>query len=93
MDEVLERLAEHEHNQWIAWSKQISKSENISKDRLVRWKKLWVPYSKLSEQEKEQDRKWARKALASAMECFCGKKPVKIMFVPCGHVREILWND
>ena len=57
----LEKLAELEHEQWIEWSKEIARTENISKERLERWKKLWIPYSKLSKEDKESDRKWARK--------------------------------
>lgn len=30
---------------------------------MARWKKLWVPYSRLPEEEKESDRKYARKVL------------------------------
>lgn len=33
------------------------------RDRLERWDKLMVPYSDLSEESKEQDRVYARKAL------------------------------
>ena|SRR3972149_4712869 len=56
---MIEELAELEHEQWIAWSKNIAGSERISKDRLERWKPLWKKYSKLTEKEKNQDRKWA----------------------------------
>jgi hypothetical protein len=60
---IIEGLAELEHEQWIAWSKNIHKLENISRERAVRWRKLWKPYKKLTEKEKEQDRVWARKVL------------------------------
>ena len=32
--------------------------------RLERWKGLWVPYDELSEESKEQDRVYARKAIS-----------------------------
>lgn len=60
----LEKLAELEHEQWVEWSKNIAKTEHISKKRLQRWDKLWVDYWGLTEKEKEQDRKYARKVLS-----------------------------
>lgn len=62
-DELLEVLARLEHVQWVAWSKEIAKTEDISPERLERWKRLWKSYSVLSEEQKEQDRKWAKKVL------------------------------
>ena len=61
--QLIEDLAELEHRQWIEWSKEVTITENLSKERLKRWKKLWLPYSMLTEKQKEQDRKWARKVL------------------------------
>lgn len=62
--DLRELLAELEHQQWIVWSVQIAETEPISVDRRERWKKLWRPYSELTEEEKNQDRKWADKVLA-----------------------------
>lgn len=61
--EQIEILAELEHEQWVEWSKNISERENLSQDRVDRWMSLWIPYSELSEEMKEQDRVWARKSL------------------------------
>lgn len=69
-----EKLAELEHDQWIAWSKDIAKSEKINPDRYQRWEKLWRPYAELTEIEKDQDREWADKALA-IHEARCPYKP------------------
>ena len=60
-DNTLEKLAEIEHQQWMEWSKSVA--PEVSKERRKRWEKLWVPYSELSEEMKEEDRKYARKAL------------------------------
>jgi len=60
-DEVIEELAALEHDQWVAWSKEIAKTEPISLRRLARWKKFWVPYAELPDDVKEFDRIWARK--------------------------------
>ena len=62
-DLILEELAAIEHDQWIAWSKNIAETEDLSLDRVSRWRLLWVPYVDLSEEMKEHDRKWARKVL------------------------------
>jgi len=60
-DDLLEMLAEIEHEQWMQWSKSVA--PEVSKERQERWKKLWIPYADLSEEMKEEDRKYARKVL------------------------------
>ena len=61
--ELIEELAELEHKQWWDWAKNILETEDISKERSERWKKLFIPYDDLSEKEKDSDREWARKVL------------------------------
>ena len=61
-DEVLERLAELEHEQWLAWSRAVA--GEVSEERRRRWQTCWVPYAELPEEVKEHDRLWARKVLA-----------------------------
>jgi hypothetical protein len=41
----------------------IDKARQIIKDRLARWEKNWIPYSKLDEETKDYDREWADKIL------------------------------
>ena len=60
---VLERLAALEHEQWVSWATALLESEQLSKERKIRWKKLFVPYHQLDEAVKEFDRVWARKVL------------------------------
>jgi hypothetical protein len=60
--ELLERLAELEHEQWLAWSKAVA--PEVSPERRARWEACWVPYAELPDAVKEQDREWARKVLA-----------------------------
>ena len=62
-EELIEEIARFEHLQWVEWSKAIAEVENISPERLARWKKLWVSYSRLPEEQKESDRKYARRVL------------------------------
>jgi hypothetical protein len=66
MDELVEKLAELEHEQWMAWSKAIA--AEVSDSRISRWELYWVPYDELSEAVKEQDRIWARKVLKILQE-------------------------
>lgn len=66
----IEVLAEIEHDQWWKWSLSLRNTETISPERLERWRKLWVPYSQLAEEEKEQDRIWARKVLSALSKSF-----------------------
>ncbi len=59
--ELLERLAELEHEQWLAWSRAVA--PEVSAERRRRWQACWVPYAELPEDVKELDREWARTAL------------------------------
>ncbi len=75
----LEELAEIEHKQWIEWSKFIAEELKEIEGHLVyertkdalkqlndiqkRWAKSWKPYSELTEETKESDRKYAKKVL------------------------------
>jgi len=65
-DETLEKLVALEHDQWVEWAKNILESEDITAERAKRWKDLFVPYDELTEEMKEKDREWARKALKIA---------------------------
>ena len=62
-EELIEQLAALEHEQWTQWAKGILETEDINKERVERWEELFVPYNELTEEMKEEDRKWARKAL------------------------------
>lgn len=73
-DELLEKLSELEHEQWMKWSKTVynkmksMKANGESCDAIIatlrnKWKENWIPYSKLEEKTKEYDREWARKVL------------------------------
>lgn len=67
-DSLIELLAELEHEQWVSWSKSLAQSESLSPERVERWSKLWIPYSKLSEEDKEADRVWARRVIETLGE-------------------------
>jgi hypothetical protein len=61
--ETIERLAALEHEQWLKWAYEIGRTEDLSEERIGRWNRLFLtPYDALTEEEKEQDREWARKA-------------------------------
>ena len=61
--ELIEKLSELEHQRWTEWSTNISSNESLSPEILERWKSCWKPYKDLTEEQKEQDRIWARKVL------------------------------
>lgn len=62
--ELIEELAELEHDQWWEWAKNILETEDISKEREERWKeKSFKPYEELTEEQKDMDREWAGKVL------------------------------
>ncbi len=63
-----ERLAELEHEQWMAWAKSLMRTEKIDPDRRFRWESLFIPYEDLSEAQKDLDREWADKVLAIVAE-------------------------
>lgn len=62
-DELLEVLAEFDHEMWKDWARHILSEEAISTMRVQRWARNFVPYSELSEKEKEKNRVLARKIL------------------------------
>lgn len=61
--QLLEDLAELEHKQWEEWAKNLMEKEELSEERVKRWKTLFVPYENLSNEMKDADREWAMKVL------------------------------
>jgi len=60
--ELLEALAELEHDQWAHWTKHFL--GNLTPENIERWRRqAETPYSELSESEKDADRVWARHAI------------------------------
>lgn len=61
--ELLDRLAEIEHEQWVHWTLYFLNNLNV--ENIERWlKQAKKSYWELSEKEKESDRQWAKKVLA-----------------------------
>jgi hypothetical protein len=73
---LLEDLAELEHSQWAHWTKyMLDRLEQLEKEQdandpykvqkqIKNWRRqIDTPYDKLSEKEKDSDRKWAGKVL------------------------------
>ncbi len=63
---VIEELADLEHRQWMHWSKYLAENHDIPEGLEEKWEENWRPYEELSDELKEKDRKWARKALKIA---------------------------
>ena len=66
MGDLREGIAELEHKQWMEWSKAVA--NEVTTTRRARWKKLWIPYAELSEEQKNQDRVWADQILSLIKE-------------------------
>ena len=63
IDDLVEALSDLEHRQWVERSQELAKKENLSPERIERWKPFWVPYAELSQETKDFDRVWARRAV------------------------------
>lgn len=61
-DDLVEALAEIEHQQWMHWSKAVA--PEVADATRQKWQRLWCDYSKLTDEAKEADRVWARKVVA-----------------------------
>ena len=62
MDKIREGLAALEHEQWAHWTKYML--YNSTDENMIRWlKQVKIPYSELSEKEKDSDREWADKVI------------------------------
>ena len=59
--ELIEALAEIEHEQWMHWSR--AAAAKVPAPIRAQWQNSWVPYGELSEKLKEADRIWARKVV------------------------------
>ena len=66
-DDVIERLAALEHQQWMSWVDSLPRNpDNVvpaMKNRTKKWEKNMIPYDQLPEDEKRKDRLWATRAL------------------------------
>lgn len=63
----VEQLAALEHEQWAEWAKSLIANEALSMERCERWQRLIeTPYKDLTEEEKDQDREWAERAMSIA---------------------------
>jgi len=84
MKDIMEKLADQEHEQWSNWMKYLFTKgvENedgtftINAESVKRWKRqLETPYELLSEEEKESDRELAKIALG-----IVAKDIIKVLF-------------
>lgn len=66
-EELVERLAAIEHEQWWQWSSTVAR-EGLTPERVARWQGFWRPYAELDEATKEHDRVWARRVIAALFD-------------------------
>jgi hypothetical protein len=68
-EQMIEDLAELEHQQWCHWTKYFLDSMENGFSDFDKWRKQSkTKYKDLSEEDKEKDRKWARKVLSVMYE-------------------------
>jgi len=60
-DDLIEALAEIEHEQWMYWSQAVA--PKVLTGIVDNWRNSWVDYAELTEELKEADRVWARKVV------------------------------
>jgi hypothetical protein len=61
-DDLVEALAEIEHDQWMHWSRTVA--ADVSDATRAKWQGSWTNYAALSDDLKDADRIWARKVVA-----------------------------
>ena len=66
--DLLEILAELEHQQWMNWAKSLMDKEDLSNEIVEKWNSYFVPYTQLPEEIKELDRVYARKVIGIISE-------------------------
>jgi hypothetical protein len=62
INDLVEALAEIEHQQWMHWSQAVA--AHVPPMTREKWKASWVDYNTLTDDVKEVDRVWARKVVA-----------------------------
>ena len=60
-NDLVEALAEIEHEQWMYWSQTVA--PKVLSGVSDNWRSSWVDYAELTEVLKEADRVWARKVV------------------------------
>jgi len=76
-DQVRESLAALEHEQWAHWMRYML--ANLTPENIEKWKEqAEIPYNALSEKEKDSDREWADRALATMHKLSEGKLNIVI---------------
>jgi hypothetical protein len=70
INDLVEKLAELEHDQWIHYSKDVADRiknacslEQLLKETIQKWQDKWIDYCLLSEEDKNKDKVWAIKVL------------------------------
>ena len=85
MSEMIERLADLEHQQWAHWTKYML--DNLTPENIERWRgQIETPYADLTEKEKEIDREWAVKSLKATRDEATEEMVVAAYKEACTHV-------
>lgn len=69
MNNLLEKLAALEHEQWAHWTEHML--DNLTEENTARWRgQIAASYADLTEEEKDKDREWARRVWGVVLEHF-----------------------
>ena len=60
---LIEKLAELEHSQWMHWAGGLIQQGKITEGIAIEWSQFMVPYEELDEDAKEIDRMWAKRVI------------------------------
>ncbi len=96
-DELIERLANIEHNRWAHWQKYLHscciKNEDgsltIPKDKVDRWEnQIKTKYCALSEKEKDSDREQVANTINAIKSYYQNSKPLGIIIAGFGAIGK-----
>ena len=96
-DEILELLADLEHNRWARWQKYLHNcciknpdgSLTIPKEKACRWEnQIQTKYDALTEQEKDSDRRQARLTINAVKNYYKNAKPLGIIVAGFGAIGK-----
>lgn len=73
-DPSIEVLAAAAHELWVTWAQDAIMTTKMPAKRIETWRKLFVSFDKIPEEQQEAAREWAKKTLSTLAETGSGFK-------------------